>query len=435
MKNIKKITTVMVSSIVLSSGIVQATAMAYDNQMDHVADMINQSSELKVVGNGIHQRKLLNRKRIQEIADVYRNTSKKKVSDVDIKKFDLILDFPNDVSIKLVSDKVNGMYIGQCSTGNNSEYFSSEENIYENILNIIKNTNQYVDLYKTGEIIREGDYAVTSVELSKATYPKAENVIITGPKGTPDTLSSAPLSGFLQAPILVTDSNKLRDEVKAEIKRLGARNIYITSGLDVVNQSVRDDLVAEGYKIVDLSSNDRYQTSEKVARFIIEKNRSNGDDIDKTILINGQNYADAPSISTFAYREKSPILLTDGKILRKETFEIIKNKENLLIVGGNKSVPKAMEDKLNNNYIKIGRLEGKDRYETSQKIVSSLFVDNNKLLISDGKDDLGAGIMAAGYCFENDRPLLMVKKGNKINENFKKKDLLYLTKKAYEDLN
>ena len=119
----------------------------------------------------------------------------------------------------------------------------------------------------------------------------------------------------------------------------------------------------------------------------------------------------------------------------QETFEIIKNKENLLIVGGNKSVPKAMEDKLNNNYIKIGRLEGKDRYETSQKIVSSLFVDNNKLLISDGKDDLGAGIVAAGYCFENDRPLLMVKKGNKINENLKKKDLLYLTKKAYEDLN
>lgn len=94
-----------------------------------------------------------------------------------------------------------------------------------------------------------------------------------------------------------------------------------------------------------------------------------------------------------------------------------------------------MEEKLNNNYIKIGRLKGKDRYETSQQIVSGLFSDNSKLLVSVGKEDLGSGIVATGYCFENNRPLLMIKKGNKINDKLRKRDLLYLTKKAYEDLN
>ena len=434
MKNIKVIATVMASSIFLSSGIVQAPSMAYENQIDHVADMINQSSELIVMGNGINQRKLLNKRKIQEITDIYRNSVKKKIDNINMKKFDLILDFPNDISIKLVSGKVDGKYIGMCSIGNKNEYFSTEEDIYESILNIIKNTKKYVDIYKTGEIVREGDYAITSVELSKATYPNAENVIITGPKGTPDTLSSAPLSGFLQAPILVTDSNRLRREVKDEIERLGAKNIYITSGTDVVSKSVRDELISQGYKIIDLSSGNRYQTAERVARYILD-NSNSGNNIDKTILINGQNYADAPSISAFAYRETSPILLTNGKILRKETFEIIKNKENLLIVGGENSVPKAMEEKLNNNYIKIGRLKGKDRYETSQQIVSGLFSDNSKLLVSDGKEDLGAGIVSAGYCFENNRPLLMIKKGNKINDKLRKRDLLYLTKKAYEDLN
>lgn len=434
MKNIKLVATIMASSIFLSSGIVELSSLAYENEIEHVADMINQSSELIVTGNGISNRKILNKEKIQEIADIYRNSVKKKVDKIDIEKFDFILDFPNEVSIKLISGKVDGMYVGMCSVGNKKEYFSTEENIYENILEIVKNTRKYLDTYKTGDIIREGDYAVSSVKLSEATYPSAENVIITGPKGTPDTLSSAPLSGFLQAPILITDNNRLRREVKAEIERLGAKNIYITSGIDVVNRSVRDELISEGYKIIDLSSGDRYQTAERVAKYILD-NSNSGNNIDKTILINGKNYADAPSISAFAYRETSPILLTNGKILRKETFEIIKNKENLLIVGGENSVPKAMAEKLNNNYIKIARLKGKDRYETSQQIVNTLFINNNKLILSDGKEDLVAGIISAGYCYENNRPLLMVRKGNKINESLKKRDLLYLTRKAYDDLN
>ena len=433
MKIIKGITTVMVSSIVLSSGIVQAPSMAYENQMEHVADMINQSSELYVSGAGIHRKKLLDRKKIQEIADVYRNSAKKKIKDAGIKKFDVTLDFPNDVSIKLVSNKVDGVYIGRCSIGDKYEYFSTDENIYEEITGLVKDTNEYVDIYNTGDIVREGDYAVTSVEISKATYPKAESAIITGPGGTPDTLSSAPLSGFLKAPILVTDKDKLREEVKNEIQRLGVKNIYITSGANIVGPSVREELKSLGYRITDLSSKDRYHTAENVAKFILKN--SEGTDVDKTILINGQNYADAPSISAFAYREKAPILLTNGNILRKETLDIIKNKENLLIVGGKSSVPQSMEDRMNDEYIKVGRLHGKDRYQTSQQIVSGLFFDNRKLLVSGGKEDMAAGIIAAGYCSENSRPLLMIKKGDQFNKNLKNRDLLYLTKKAYEDLN
>ena len=433
MKVIKGITTVMVSSIVLSSGIVQAPSMAYENQMEHVADMINQSSELYVSGAGIHRKKLLDRGKIQEIADVYRNSEKKKFRDAGIKKFDIVLDFPNNVSIKLISKKVDGVYIGRCSIGERYEYFSTDENIYDEIVGLIKSTNEYVDIYNTGDIVREGDYAVTSVEISKATYSNAESAIITGPGGTPDTLSSAPLSGFLKAPILVTDKNKLRGEVKDEIQRLGVKNIYITSGTNIVGQPVREELKSLGYSITDLSSRDRYHTAENVAEFILKN--SNEGDVDKTILINGKNYADAPSISAFAYREKAPILLTNGNILRKETLDIIKNKENLLIVGGDNSVPKCMEDRLNDYYIKVGRLHGDNRYETSQQIVSGLFFDNRKLLVTGGKDDMAAGIIAAGYCSENRRPLLMIKKGDEFNKNLKNRDLLYLTKKAYEDLN
>lgn len=434
MKILKKSAIVMAYVVIFSSGAYTVQSYAYNTQAEHVADIINQSSELTVSGKNLEQRKLTDISNIQKIADIYRNAKKTKINDVSNAKFDIELNFPNNVTIKLSADKKNGKYIGVCYIGDRKEYFSTEENIYEGVYDIVKNTNQYIETYKEGDIIREGDYALTSVGISKATFSKSDNIILTGPNGTPDTLTSAPLSGFLKAPILITDSNKLRGEVRDEIKRLGAKNIYITSGTNVVNNSVRETLKKYGYNIIDLSSKDRYHTAENVARYILEHNDETYS-VDKTILINGKNYADAPSISAFAYRENTPILLTNGKVLRKETFDIIKNKQNLLVVGGTNSVPTAMLNKLNDNYIKVGRLSGNNRYETSEKIVNGLFNNNNKLLISDGKNDLVAGIISAGYCVENNRPLLMVSKADRYNKELKNKNLIYLTKQAYNDIN
>lgn len=427
MNNKKILSTVLVSSIILSSGAIQTSSFAYANQMEHVADMINQSSELTVSGPNLHKRKITDAENIQKIVDVYKNAKKEKTSSFKIKDFDLKLYFPGDVKIELVRDK----NLGRCAIGDSYEYFKTDENIVSQIETIINATNKYIEFYSEGEIIKEGDPVVSSVELSKATYPQSENVIITGPKGTPDSLASAPLAGYLSAPILITTKDRLRPEVESEIKRLGAKNIYFTSGNNVVSADVKIKLKNNGYNVVDLSASDRYKTAENISRFILERSNKS----EKTILINGENYADAPSISAFAFREQAPILLTNGRILRKDTFNIIKRNKNLLIVGGKDSIPYEMENKLNDNLINVGRLQGKDRYETSFKIVSGLFANNNKLLVSDGKEDLGAGIIAAGYCVANKRPLIMVKKGLKENSQIKKRNLLYLTEKAYKDIN
>ncbi|MEG0250002.1 MAG: cell wall-binding repeat-containing protein [Peptostreptococcus sp.] len=431
MNNRKKVSILLVSSVALSSGLIQTPVMAYSSQTEHVGDIINHSPEMMVSGEGINPRKIVDKDNIQKITDLYRKAEKIELDSSKIlDSYDLYLNFANNVTIGFRTKDLNGEYLGYCTMGEQIVPFKTKENIAAKILEIVKDTNKFTEYYEDGQSIREGDSVARSVEISRATYSSADNVIISGQDGIADSLASAPLSSFLKAPVLVTEKDSLRGELEAEINRLGAKNIYFTSGDNVISSNVKDKLRKNGYNITDLSSRNRYETSEKIAEYLVSKDGSG----EKTILINGKNYADAPSISAFSYEQRAPILLTNGKILRKETFDIIKKNQNLLIVGGYNSIPEAMQNKLSDNYIKNARLDGKNRYETSRNIVSGLFTDTDRLLIADGNKDLAAGILSAGYCVENDRPLLLVKKGDKNNDALKDKNKMYLSFKSYENL-
>lgn len=431
MNSRKKISVLLISSIALSSGFIQTPVMADTSQTEHVGDIINYSPEMMASGEGINPKKIVDRSSIKEITTLYRESEKIELDSSKIlDNYDLYLNFANNVTIGFRTKELDGDYLGYCTTGGQIVPFKTKENIAVKILEIIRNTNKFTDYYDDGQSIREGDSVAKAIELSRASYSSAENVVITGVDGIADSLASAPLSSFLKAPVLVTEKESLRSDLEAEIKRLGAKNIYFTSGNNVISSGIKDKLKKNGYNINDLSSRNRYETAEKIAQYLISEDGSG----EKTILINGKNYADAPSISAFSYEHRAPILLTNGKILRKETFDIIKKNENLLIVGGYNSIPEAMQNKLSDNYIKNARLDGKNRYETSRNIVSGLFTDTDKLLIADGNKDLAAGIISAGYCVKNDRPLLLIKKGDKNNALLKDKGIMYLSIKSYENL-
>lgn len=426
-----KVSILLLSSVVLSSGIIQSPVVAYGSQTDNIGELINHSPEMMVSGEGIHTKKIVDKNNIQKVIDLYRNTEKIELDSSKIlDSYDLYLNFSNNITIGFRTKALDGEFIGYCTMGEEIVPFKTKENIAVKISEIVKNTNKYIEHYEDGQSIRDGDSVIKSIAISRATYSSADNVIITGKDGIADSLSSAPLASFLKAPVLVTEKDNLRGELETEIRRLGTKNIYFTSGNNVISSSVKEKLRKNGYNTVDLSSINRYETSEKIAQYLQTNNGSG----EKTVLINGKNYADAPSISAFAYEHKAPILLTNGKILRKETFDIIKKNQNLLIVGGFDSIPEAMQSKLSDNYIKNARLDGKDRYETSRNIVSGLFTEDDRLLIADGNKDLASGILSAGYCVENNRPLLLIKKGDKNNNSLNNKNLMYLSFKSYENL-
>ena len=280
-------------------------------------------------------------------------------------------------------------------------------------------------------LMKGNDITKTSCELSEKTYNQSNSVILSGKGATVDLLSSAPLSGLLKAPILINSGKNIDNRIIMEMDRLNVENVYIISGAKVISKEIVDNLKKQGYKIVDLSGKDRYQTSDNIADYIINKKK----DFEKSILINGVNYADSPSISAFAYKHVTPILLTNGKSLTKETYKIVNINNNLLMVGGDKSISDSLYNELQNKYIKMGRIIGENRYDTSKKIVEGLFEYNNKLLLADGKDDIDAGIIASGYCAKNNRPLLLVKKRYKYKDMIQNTDNLYVSEKAYNDIN
>ena len=67
-----------------------------------------------------------------------------------------------------------------------------------------------------------------------------------------DALVAAPLAGQEDAPILVTPKNALNSKVKAKLKELGAKKVYIVGAL---SESVRNEVTAiGGLTVVNLGS-------------------------------------------------------------------------------------------------------------------------------------------------------------------------------------
>ncbi|MBQ6541489.1 MAG: cell wall-binding repeat-containing protein, partial [Lachnospiraceae bacterium] len=94
---------------------------------------------------------------------------------------------------------------------------------------------------------------------------------------------------------------------------------------------------------------------------------------DTVIITTGYNYADALSISPYAYASKTPILLTneDGS-LRNETKAALKDGgfKKVIIVGGTAVVSEETEEYLKQELsATVLRLYGTSRYKTSAEII------------------------------------------------------------------
>ncbi|WP_051542030.1 cell wall-binding repeat-containing protein [Clostridium lundense] len=125
-----------------------------------------------------------------------------------------------------------------------------------------------------------------------------------------------------------------------------------------------------------LGGSNRYNTAVAIANQIYNGN------VDNVILCSGKGPYDALAASLFAKKINAPILLTDStKDGSKETFEYIQKHLNksgkVYILGGEYSVNKDIESEIKKLGFNTERLAGKNRFETSSKIL-------NKLTISKG---------------------------------------------------
>ena len=158
---------------------------------------------------------------------------------------------------------------------------------------IINNINKILPNVKINRIGGNSRYETCltiAKEISKKT--KVEEVYVGYGKGEADLLSIAPIAGYKNQPIILTDKDNLNSDIYNWISSEKLKNAYFIGG----QNSISDSVINEVSKVTnqDLSKNricgnDRYETNAKVIEKFYNNKLdniavSNGSDVISTIL-------------------------------------------------------------------------------------------------------------------------------------------------------
>lgn len=195
----------------------------------------------------------------------------------------------------------------------------------------------------------------------------SQYVILTRDDQFSDALAAAPLSKKLNAPILMTNSSKLDARTLAEIRSLGAKNVYIIGGTVAISQGIQDSLSSE-FTVTRIAGQQGYDTAAQISSNV-------GIDPTQTVYIaNSHAIPDAIAISAFAAEQGSPILLTDRDSLPASTAQALTDLKasNVILLGGTAVIGTSVENGLSSKY-HVKRWGGYDRYDTQNIIFQNLF--------------------------------------------------------------
>ncbi len=242
----------------------------------------------------------------------------------------------------------------------------------------------------------------TSIAIAKEIYKdKAPDAVVLATSSNfPDALAGCGLAYKYNAPLLLV--NKTVDNSKNVLDfittNLGKnKNVYILGGVSAVSGEIADYLTTEGYKIIRLEGIDRYATNQKIVDYMDTPKGTN------MVIATGSSFADALSISSIAAMKGYPILLNGKDTLLDSVRKDITNIEPkvVYIIGGTGVISTDIETQIKklNGEITIVRLGGKDRYETSVKIMESFNLTTNSVTVATGidfPDALSGSVLAAG---------------------------------------
>lgn len=246
-------------------------------------------------------------------------------------------------------------------------------------------------------------YQTMAALVEKGEWEQGDTAIVASGANFPDALSASSLAGLLDAPVILTESSRLSTEASAELKKLAPNKVYVIGGESAISASTYkqiQNITGKKCTVERIADQTRYETCMKIASHPAFKQAKT------VIIVTGTNYADALSISPYAYKKGYPILLCDPKKgLTNEEFDFVHKMcyDYAILVGGTSAVPQHVETQLKwlalNDQI---RLSGATRYETSAEILdfetrtTSLKTDG--VFLATGKnfpDALAAGPVAA----------------------------------------
>ena len=263
---------------------------------------------------------------------------------------------------------------------------------------------------------RYGTMAVIVAEAFSSS--DTDTVIVTTGENFPDALAASALAGVRNAPIVTTSNNSLSLDARGRLRALNPTSVLVIGSSDTISDAVVSeiqDALPSTTRITRLYGENRRAT----ALALYTRTLSSGywDDSTTAILTTGEKFADALSISPYAYVTKSPIFLTDSSgLLDDATVAALQNSsfERIIILGDENSVSEAVKDQLGDGF-SYERWSGADRYATSAVIAEHAIAEGvlgvDKVVIATGENFPDA-LAASALCGRNESVLLLVSSNN-----------------------
>ncbi len=245
-------------------------------------------------------------------------------------------------------------------------------------------------------------------------FASADTVIIATGANYPDALAAAGLAGIENAPIILTASATLSPQASSEILRLQPDEAIVIGGPSAVSADTFaqiEALMGDG-DVTRVQGDNRYKTALAIY--------DAGDTWSRTAIVaTGYGFADALSISPYAFAHESPVFLTGGANGTTGLDDVTKaaltttNFDQVIIVGGPNAVSEDTETYLNDIFgdDDVVRLQGDNRYKTSAAIATYV-LDNdnlgaNKMAVATGLNFPDA-LAGSTLCGKNTSVLLLI---------------------------
>ncbi|WP_300282591.1 cell wall-binding repeat-containing protein [Peptacetobacter sp.] len=221
-------------------------------------------------------------------------------------------------------------------------------------------------------------------------------ILVNADKTIADGLSAAALAGATNGVILLTSKDSIPSWTQKKIDKV--TEVYIIGDDEAISESIENKIKSDGKVVKRLGGKDRYDTSYQVA----EEVKSITGKLEKVFIANGlKGEADIVSTSPVSYREKAPILLTNGKDIKDDIKEIADDSIERFIIGGTAVVSGNVEKRINNS-VRIG---GKNRFYTNKMIIDRFYSNPKDFNIVDTSDYTIAVISCS---ISTEKPIVLV---------------------------
>ncbi len=259
------------------------------------------------------------------------------------------------------------------------------------------------------------DRFITAVEISKASFTKANTVVLAYGMNYADALAGVPLAAKLGAPILLTEKDTLPGVTLAEINRLGAKKVVILGGTGAISEDVEKELSDNKLTTERIAGVTRFETATQIAQTLQTLNKKAPEEI---FFVYGLNYADALSAGAVAALRNAPIiyLMTDGELNPDTAAYLAKLRKtgsvkNAYVIGGTGVISDDMASKAAKalGLKKAERVSGDNRFITCVEVNKKFagVLTSSKLCVATGMDFPDA-LTGGVYAAKNKAPLFMI---------------------------